>query len=248
MLATLDPVGIPLATATLSGEQTDDRNYVPTWKRLVATIGHPGFLAVGDCKLGSLENRATIAEGKGTVLDPIHRPRLIRIARSNEDDEDNEPIAEGFEVSIECSWKDPTTKMKVHWTERRLVMRSYAHADSQNRPLLKRLEKAEKELARLAKKDWESLEQLKKAAESIVQNRDVSGYFQVQCTQRVEQTPRYIGLGRPGKNSVAEMIDKTVWGVARGAPGREDTGTLPLHGRVQGDSGLSRRCCGTLVG
>ncbi len=32
-------------------------------------------------------------------------------------------------------------------------MRSYAHADSQNRALLKRLEKAEKELARLAKKD-----------------------------------------------------------------------------------------------
>jgi transposase len=65
VLATLDPVGIPLATATLSGEQTEDRNNVPTWKRLVATIGHPGFLAVGDCKLGSLKNRVTIAEGKG---------------------------------------------------------------------------------------------------------------------------------------------------------------------------------------
>ena len=231
VLATLDPGAIPLAMATLSGEQTDDRNYIPTWKQLVATIGHPGFLVVGDCKLGSLENRATIADGKGTylcplpmsghtpkeieqwVLDPIHRPRPIRLAQSKDDDEDNEPIAEGFEVSIECSWQDPTTKVKVRWTERRLLVRSYAHADSQNRGLLKRLEKADKELARLAKKDWESLEQLKKAAESIVQNRDVSGYFQVQCTQRVEQTPRYVGRGRPGKNSVAETIDKTVWGV-----------------------------------
>ena len=116
-----------------------------------------------------------------------------------------------FEVSIECSWRDPTPKVKVRWTERRLLVRSYAHADSQNRGLLKRLEKTEKELARLAKTDWKSLEQLQKAAESIVQNRDVSGTLQVRCTQRVEQATRYIGRGRPGKNSVAETVDKTIW-------------------------------------
>ena len=34
LLGTLDPVGLPLATATLSGEQADDPQYLPAWERL----------------------------------------------------------------------------------------------------------------------------------------------------------------------------------------------------------------------
>ena len=65
VLGTLDPVGLPLATAVLSGEQADDPHYVPAWERLVTTIGRPDFLAVGDCKLASLANRAHIQRRGG---------------------------------------------------------------------------------------------------------------------------------------------------------------------------------------
>ena len=65
LLGTLDPVGLPLATATLSGEQSDDPQYLPAWERLVATIGRADFLLVGDCKLASLANRARTHHGGG---------------------------------------------------------------------------------------------------------------------------------------------------------------------------------------
>jgi len=71
VLGTLDPVGLPLATAVLSGEQADDPHYTPAWDRLVATIGRPDFLAVGDCKLASLENRAHIHGREGFYLTPL---------------------------------------------------------------------------------------------------------------------------------------------------------------------------------
>src|SRR3972149_11653207 len=71
VLGTLDPVGLPLATATLSGEQADDPHYTPAWDRLAATIGRSDFLAVGDCKLASLENRAHIQQRNGFYLTPL---------------------------------------------------------------------------------------------------------------------------------------------------------------------------------
>ncbi len=71
VLGTLDPVGLPLATAVLSGEQADDPHYTPAWDRLAATIGCPDFLAVGDCKLASLENRAQIQSREGFYLTPM---------------------------------------------------------------------------------------------------------------------------------------------------------------------------------
>jgi len=55
----------------LSGEQADDPHYTPAWDRLVATIGRPDFLAVGDCKLASLENRAHIHGREGFYLTPL---------------------------------------------------------------------------------------------------------------------------------------------------------------------------------
>src|SRR3972149_10353219 len=70
VLGTLDPVGLPLATAVLSGEQADDPHYVPAWERLVTTIGRPDFLTVGDCKLASLSNCAHIHRGGGFDLAP----------------------------------------------------------------------------------------------------------------------------------------------------------------------------------
>ena len=71
VLGTLDPVGMPMATAAVSGEQADDPQYVPLWKRLVAVIGHTDFLTVGDCKLASLANRAQIHDGNGFYLAPL---------------------------------------------------------------------------------------------------------------------------------------------------------------------------------
>ncbi len=48
MLATLDPVGMPLLGATLPGKGTDESHYLPTWKQLTEIIGHKDFLFLAD--------------------------------------------------------------------------------------------------------------------------------------------------------------------------------------------------------
>lgn len=48
MLSTLDPVGMPLVSATLTGNGADDPIYFPTWQRLVEVIGHTDFLYIAD--------------------------------------------------------------------------------------------------------------------------------------------------------------------------------------------------------
>ena len=67
LLGTWDPVGLPLATAALSGEPADDPQYLPAWERLVASSGRPDFLTVGECQLASRENRARIHHGGGSI-------------------------------------------------------------------------------------------------------------------------------------------------------------------------------------
>src|SRR5258708_13518091 len=46
MMATLDPLGLPLALEVVSGEQADDRLYLPTIDRVLAYLGRTGLLFV----------------------------------------------------------------------------------------------------------------------------------------------------------------------------------------------------------
>ena len=43
-LGSLDPAGIPLITETIPSNKADDRCYIPAWRRMTETIGHPGLL------------------------------------------------------------------------------------------------------------------------------------------------------------------------------------------------------------
>src|SRR5215216_1175880 len=71
MLATLDPLGLPLATDVLSGERADDPLYLPAIARVRASLGHAGLLYVGDCKLAALETRASIQAAHDYYLCPL---------------------------------------------------------------------------------------------------------------------------------------------------------------------------------
>lgn len=71
VLSTLDPAGMPLCSAMVDGQCADDPLYLPTWHRMVEIIGHTDFLAMGDCKMASLETRAQIHRGGGWYLTPL---------------------------------------------------------------------------------------------------------------------------------------------------------------------------------
>ena len=60
MLASLDPLGMPLATKVVSGEQADDGLYLPILEQVSQNLGQSGLLWVGDCKMSSQETRGYI--------------------------------------------------------------------------------------------------------------------------------------------------------------------------------------------
>jgi transposase len=226
VLGTLDPVGMPLATAVVSGEQADDPQYVPTWKWLVGVIGHADFLTVGDCKLASLANRAQIHAGGGFYLTPLpmtgntpgeleawvlkppSAPRAIRLPGQAR----NAPsVGQGFEVKVECLWQNPDTAEPVMWLERRLVLQSEAHAQRQQAGLQDRLTKTETALRAL--KPASAQAEMEKRAQAILTRYAVADYLDVRYAEHVERQTRYMGGGRPGPNRPTQTLETHTWTV-----------------------------------
>ena len=57
MVATLDPLAMPLYSLTVSGNTSDDELYLPVIKELMQNLSLKDQLFVGDSKMGSLEIR-----------------------------------------------------------------------------------------------------------------------------------------------------------------------------------------------
>jgi len=76
MLATLDPLGMPLLGATLAGNGTDESEYVPTWRKMTEIIGHREFLYLADSKASTWENRSQIHEEGGIYYFPLAMSQL----------------------------------------------------------------------------------------------------------------------------------------------------------------------------
>ena len=228
LLGTLDPVGVPLATATLSGEQADDPQYFPAWERLVATLGQPDFLLVGDCKLASLETRARIQQGGGFyltplpmtgqtpaelqawVLQPPEPPHAIRLPGQAAHEP---PVGQGFEVEVVCRWQDSHTQAVVTWTERRLVVQSVAHARTQRAHLQERLAKAQTALSALNAKPASDRAEVETRAQAIVTRYRVSDYLGLSFRERVTRHTGYVGRGRPGPKRPPRLGETHTWTV-----------------------------------
>jgi transposase len=71
MLATLDPLGMPLAVDVVAGQSADDPLYLPVITRVRASLGRTGLLYVGDCKLAALLTRAQVHIGGDYYLCPL---------------------------------------------------------------------------------------------------------------------------------------------------------------------------------
>lgn len=81
MLATLDPLGMPLLGATLAGNGGDESEYLPTWRKMAEILGHREFLYLADSKASTWENRAKIHAEGGIYCFPLAmtqpRPKLL---------------------------------------------------------------------------------------------------------------------------------------------------------------------------
>lgn len=226
VLATLDPVGMPLVTATVPGDQADDPLYVPAWERLVATLGRADFLTVGDCKLASLANRAHLQSHGGFYLAPLpltghtpaqlqawvaHPPATPQVIRLPGQPPSEAPVGQGFEVEEECRWHPPDRPIPVVWIERRLIVQSEAHAQRQREGLQHRLTQAETALGALTPAPEQA--DLEPRVQAVLTRYGVTDYLELRYVEQVESQTRYLGPGRPGPHRAQHTVETHTWTV-----------------------------------
>ena len=216
MMASLDPLGLPLAVDIVPGNRADDPLYIPSYQRVKKILDRDGLLVVGDSKMSALLTRATMVAGGDNYLvsladqkdEPELRLQLLEewlerdaeatpIFLPEEQPTDggvpdlNLAIASGFEVTRpQCVMVDD---VEITWDERLLVVRSYSYQKSMLAGLHRRLYKAEAVLIALTptrqrgKKQVEEQVQLLSAIQPIENNYRVKGFFDYKYQQEIEE-------------------------------------------------------------
>src|SRR3954464_7989890 len=152
----LDPLGLPLATAVVPGNTTDDPLYVPAIQAVQRSLGLGGRTYVGDCKMAASATRAYVAAGGDFYLCPLSENQISRaqrrellqpvwagtqalqqVRRPGPKGQPDELVAEGFAVDVALAAR--VGEKEVVWTERRWLVRSRAYAQSQEAALERRL-------------------------------------------------------------------------------------------------------------
>jgi transposase len=131
MLATLDPLGMPLICQMVSGERADDPLYVPAYDAAVAALGTAAVLVVGDSKMAALATRGHLVAHGSTYLCPYHPPRATAELASWIETGEVTPIAVIDAWTRDQRWTDPVTTTEHRWSERVLVVRSSSYQTGQ---------------------------------------------------------------------------------------------------------------------
>ncbi len=218
MLATLDPLGLPLATEVLSGHRADDPLYLPAITRVRACLKRVGLLYVGDVKMGALGTRASIQAAGDFYLCPLSALQvsaerlaqqvaalressqpLLTVERTGADGQTH-CLAQGYEDSevITAQWEG----VSYTWTDRRLLVRSQAAARAAETALRARLGQAQAALSELVGRrqgkpvlaDRTAVEQA--VADTVLQFR-VEGLLRVRVSEQVTEQPMRAYRDRP---------------------------------------------------
>lgn len=213
-LGTIDPCGIPLVSATLPGNETDDSIYYPFWLGLVAAVGHRDFLYIADTKASNYQTRAQIHHGRGIYCFPLAMtgsvperlkqwvlspPSVLESIILPHQSVDEPPTGVGFEVPLCTRWQDPGNGQTYHWEERYLVIRSATFTQQQLNGLGKRLEKTKAALKKLSEKQFTDCCEIRNKVAMILKQHRSENYFNI--TIHTEQITRQAGRGRPSLKS-----------------------------------------------
>ncbi len=219
-LATLDPLGLPLASVVVPGDRADDPLYVPLIKQARCVVGRRGVLYVGDCKMGALATRATVEDGYNYYLCPLAATQVPpetldaylaearasgppeRIERTGADGT-VEHLADGYERAEACAtiiagWMD------VSWTERRLLIHSIAQAAAADTALRARVARAQQALRdltapRRGTRRLDTVEAARLATQAVLTRYDVGGLVHVAITVDIQERAVRAYADRPAR-------------------------------------------------
>ncbi len=239
MLASLDPLGLPLAVDIVPGNKADDPLYVPIYQRVKKVIPEAGILAVGDSKMSAIGTRGEIVNGDDYYLTPLawlkdevglldellgewqeEEKEAVNIFLPQdmlEDGSEPDPqlaIAYGFEVKRvrETAVNDK----RVLWTERLLVIRSHSYTKTRQKGLQSRLDKAEAALKKLTPPRTKGKKQIKDEAtllngiEQIEKKYRVQGLFDCTYDCQVEERAIRGYKGKPARTERKVRYQLTV--------------------------------------
>jgi transposase len=143
------------------------------------------------------------------VLDEQHALEEVRLPNA---DGDEVVAAVGHELSREPSGECDGQRME--WTERVIVVKSFAFADAQQRGLQARLDKAEAQLFALTpprgpgKRQIDDEATLVARIDKILTTQQVEEFLTVRYERQVERRLKQIGRGRGGPNRQHEVVER----------------------------------------
>ncbi len=231
MAATLDPLGLPLATLTVSGERADDPLYIPAIDRAMTVLTERGLLFVGDCKMSALATRVYILKGENHYLTPLamigetatamptwikqglDKDKKLIYVYGEKRDKDGKPclLCKGYEFTRTCTFDVEGSDFT--WEERVILACSARHARSMEEGLEKRIASAQSKLKALTPAPGRGKRQIKdeaqfvQAMESILDKYKVRGLLVCQYERQVKTLVGYEGRGRGGKNRKQKSVE-----------------------------------------
>jgi len=228
MVATLDPLGLPLVTAVVAGNAADDPLYVPAVDRVLQIIEGLGLLFVGDCKMSALATRAYIAHLQQQYLCPLaltgetaqDLPRWIAAAGTAEHplaavytldaQGERQLIAEGY--TFERSLTATVAETEHTWTEQVMVVRSERYRQVMQAGLERRLQRATAQLLALTpapgrgKRQIPTAGALVLAANAILKQQALVGLLTYAYERQEQRQTKYRGRGRAGPDRPQRVI------------------------------------------
>jgi transposase len=232
VLASLDPLGMPLASEVLSGEQADDPVYLPIITRVRDGLGKKGLLYVGDCKMAALQTRATLQFQSDFYLCPLSSIQVpfdqlqqkidklrseeisVKIVERVNNKNERIYIAKGYETSQELT-AEVNGQIQT-WTERRLLIQSMRAAEAAEHALRERVKKAEQALQHLlvrkqGKPHLKTRLEIDEAIREVLKKFHVEGFLDVlvQEESHEHQIRAYRGKLSSPRQEVAFTISST---------------------------------------
>jgi transposase len=220
MMAALDPLGLPLVTEVVAGNEADDPLYVPAIARVLAIMKVAGLLFVGDCKMSAAATRAYVQGLGHFYLCPLAQtgntptemaqwiaaanaqPEALQALYITADEGSQQLLAQGctfarvVQVTPEAASEE--------WPERVLLVRMERLRQRQMARLDERLAKASAQLLALTpppgrgKRQIQTEADLVAAGTAIVQRYGVEGLLTYTFERQETRHRQYVGRGRGG--------------------------------------------------
>ncbi len=208
VLASLDPLGMPIATEVISGEHADDPVYLPIIERVREGLKKKRLLYVGDCKMAALQTRAIVQFQQDFYLCPLSsiqvsseeirqkvdelrkkETALQSVERLNEKNE-RIGIAQGYEISQELT-TEVNGEMQS-WTERRFLIQSTSGLEAATQGVRERIQKAEQAIQALSvrkqgKMRLKTREEVEKAIQEVLKKFQVKELLDVTIHEEYQE-------------------------------------------------------------